>query len=87
MTAEEFLEQVDKSDNDISSIIEKAMTGFAELKCKELLKIVAEKAKIKDEDNDTYEQPHIFYCNGEEYKTWVDKDSILNAVDLKEFIK
>lgn len=59
---------------------------FLKLKCQELLEIVADKAKILDEDNDVYEQPHVFYCNGEEYKTWVDKNSILNAVDLDNFI-
>ena len=48
---------------------------------------MAEKAKIKDEDGDVYEQPKGFYCNGELYETWVDKDSILNAVNLNEFIK
>lgn len=68
-------------------VIEQAMKEYSRLKCKELLKIVAEKAKIIDEDNDTYEQPHVFYCKGEEYKTWVDTNSILNAVDLNEFIK
>jgi hypothetical protein len=47
------------------------MKKYAELKCKELLEIVAEKAEITG----CYSSPHI------------DKDSILNAVDLKEFIK
>ena len=66
--------------------IKSALIGFATLKCQELLEIIAEKVKIIDEDNDVYEQPHIFYCNGEEYKTWVDKSSILNAVDFDSFI-
>ena len=67
--------------------LEEAMKEYAKMKCKELLEIVAEKAKIKDEDGDVYEQPKGFYCNGELYETWVDKDSILNAVNLDEFIK
>lgn len=85
MTAEEYaLENMQGCD---LQEIETALIGFAEMKCKELLEIVAKKAKIRDEDNDTYYQPHIFYCNGDRYKTWVDKDSVLNAVDLKQFIK
>ena len=68
-------------------VIEKAMKEYTKMKCKELLEIVVEKAKIRDEDGDVYEQPKGFYCNGELYETWVDKDSILNAVNLDEFIK
>ncbi len=85
MTAEEYtLENMQGCD---MQEIESDLIRFARIKCKELLKIVAEKAMIIDEDNDVYEQPHIFYCNGEKYKTWVDKDSILNAVDLDSFIQ
>jgi hypothetical protein len=59
--------------------IESALIGFAELKCKELLEIVAKKAKIVENRS---------MVNGYDYtERWVDKDSILNAVDLKEFIK
>ena len=68
-------------------VIEEAMKEYAKMKCRELLEIVAEKAKIRDEDGDVYEQPKGFYCNGELYETWVDKDSILNAVNLNELIK
>lgn len=97
MTAEEFLQDSleishfyhDKYERMccLSDDVQKAMIGFSKTKCKELLEIVAEKAKIVDEDNDVYEQPHVFICHGEEYKTWVDKNSILNAVDLDVFIK
>lgn len=52
--------------------IEDAMKEYAKLKCEELLKIVAEKAEVS------------FNKFGEEY---VDKESILNAVNLNEFIK
>jgi hypothetical protein len=66
--------------------IVKSMQEYAKEKCQELLEIVADKAKIIDEDGDTYQQPHIFFCNGEVYKNWIDKDSIINAIDLDEFI-
>lgn len=44
---------------------------YARLKCEELIKIVAEKAEVEHDWNTSY----------------VDRDSILNAVDLNEFIK
>ena len=66
--------------------IVKSMKEYTTLKCKELLEIVAKKAKVKNEDGKVYQQPHIFYCNGEEHKIFVDKDSLLNAVDLDSFI-
>lgn len=47
------------------------MRDYAKSKCQELLEIVAEKAEVS------------FNRFGEEY---VDKDSILNAVDLDSFI-
>ena len=85
MTAEDYaLENMQGTD---LQEIEMALQGFAKMKCKELLEIVVEKAKIRDEDGDVYEQPKGFYCNGELYETWVDKDSILNAVNLDEFVK
>ena len=64
---------------------EEALKEFAKIKCQELLEIVAEKARIINEDGGVYQQPHIFFCNGEAYKNWVDKDSILNCVDLENF--
>lgn len=81
MTAKEFLEEREMYNPDIEDVV----LEYTKLKCQELLEIVAKKAKIADEDNDVYQQPHIFYCKGEEYKTWVDKDSIINAVDLEKF--
>ena len=71
----------------LSFLLTYFMKEYAKMKCKELLEVVAKKAKIRDEDGDVYEQPKGFYCNGELYETWVDKDSILNAVNLDEFIK
>jgi hypothetical protein len=77
MTAEEYaLENMQGCD---LQEIESALIGFAELKCKELLEIVAKKAKIIESRS---------MVNGYDYtERLVDKDSILNAVDLKEFIK
>lgn len=55
---------------------------YATMKCKELLEIVAEKAIIKKEIKrklDDLEKEGI-------YNLSIDKNSILNAVDLDEFI-
>ena len=61
--------------------IENLMQEFAKIKCKELLEIVVEKAKA--------EIKYEYSGNtGSEYlDEWavVDKDSILNAVDLEKF--
>ena len=67
MTAEEFL-----LEQHINSGIENAMIGFAKAKCKELLEIVAEKAKPE-------------YDLDDDYKVIVNKNSILNAIDLETF--
>lgn len=53
-------------------VIEEAMKEYASLKCQELLEIVTEKVKLE----------WIDYTNGE---VIVNKDSILNAVDLDKF--
>ena len=67
MTAEDYaLENMQGTD---LQEIEMALQGFAKMKCKELLEIVAEKAKIKD------------------FGYAVSRDSIINAVNLDEFIK
>lgn len=78
MTAEEYLEEMDKSSNDINDIIEEAIVGYARLKCQELLLLVAEKAKTKVKDG---------YIETTFKKEWIeiDRDSILNAVDLENF--
>ena len=94
MTTEEFLQDsldISHFYNDdynemmvFSKDVQKAMMEYAKLKCKELLQIVAEKAKTKTiyESND---QPSSSFPDFE-YQV-VDKNSILNAVDLKEFLK
>jgi len=57
--------------------LEEALNSFAKLKCQELLLLVAEKAKVTT----------IWEGNtGSEYVDYdVDRDSILNAVDLETF--
>lgn len=90
MTVHEFLNKeyfyliIDSQDTNIDSKdIEKAMQEYAKMKCKELLDIVVDKAKTKTiyESND---QPSSSF--GDYEYDVVDKDSILNAVDLDSFI-
>lgn len=84
MTAQEFIEK-DYPHGCGEWMFKEALEEYAKAKCQELLEIVAKKAKVKNEDGKVYQQPHIFYCNGEEHKIFVDRDSILNAVDLENF--
>lgn len=87
MTAENYLENTfSETGFDIDNTIQKnlvigAMKWYAMLKCEELLKIVAEKAQTKE--------LFVNGSNGGWYDKvgYVNKDSILNAVDLNEFIK
>jgi hypothetical protein len=75
MTAEKILEEwlIQTDQTNLKEghyfVIEQAMKEFAELKCKELLEIVAKKA----------DKAHV---GGWE----LDRDEVLNAVDLKGFI-
>lgn len=66
------------------------------LKCQELLEIVAEKAEVKTEKKSQYGKSRKWQKvkDGEEFDLFkyemrnsVDKDSILNAVDLDKFIE
>jgi hypothetical protein len=68
----EWLSQTDQTNfkEGYYFVIEEAMKEYAELKCKELLKIVAEKA----------DKAHVGGWD-------LDRDEVLSAVDLKEFIK
>lgn len=77
MTAEEYLEEMDKNSNDINDIIEEAMIGYARIKCEELLLLVAEKASKLPTT--------IFIEPGTCHTARLSKDSILNAVDLDSF--
>lgn len=81
MTAHEFLDKeyfyliLDSRDTNIySEDIGKAMADFAKYKCKELLEIVAEKADAR-----------MSYVAGGVNRALVNKDSILNCVDLENF--
>ena len=73
-TAEEYLTQntIEACDLHFRTKVVDVWTTkeYARMKCKELLEIVAEKARI---DFDEY------------WEAIVDKDSILNAVDLETF--
>jgi len=59
-----------------SDDVQLAMQEYAKLKCQELLEIVSEKAELDWEKFSNYDSSS---CE-------IDKDSILNAVDLGEFI-
>jgi hypothetical protein len=76
MTAKELFDKMLEENDECTST--EMMIAFAELKCKELLEIVAEKAETK---------PYSTSTSIDFSKLIVNKDSILNAVDLKEFIK
>jgi hypothetical protein len=77
-TAEEFLRGKPFSIESIHN----NMIEFARKHVIAALESASKEGKIIDEDGDTYHQPHIFHCNGEEYKNWIDKNSILNAYPL-----
>lgn len=64
----------------------KAMQEYARIKCEELLEIVAKKAKVGSDWKYKGGDSNIVgnYTKTLVYK--VDKDSILNAVDLDSFI-
>ena len=89
MTAEQYLldniEEVFGKHGDTSQFEEvaEAMKEYARMKCQELLLLVAEKVRIiEDGDiNNPYEE--YFLDLGGSLR--VDKDSILNAVDLEKF--
>lgn len=91
MTVEDFLQDSltishfynDKYDKMccLSSDVQKAMKEYARLKCEELLKIVVENVQIKQENE------YLDSSRGYGIVSRVDEDSILNSVDLNEFIK
>jgi len=87
MTAEDFLQEHleisyfynDKYDKMccLSNDVQKAMKEYAKLKCQELLLLVAEKAKVTTIWEGTIGSEYVDYD--------VDRDSIINAVDLETF--
>lgn len=70
MTVNEYLKSKEPN---IHIVPEEFLREYAKLKCKELLEIVAEKAKTE-------------YDLDDDYRVVVNKGSILNAVDLEIFI-
>ena len=84
-TAEEILEKhwKLKTDFPMDDVIKlnmqycvESMQEYATMKCKELLEIVAEKATVKTK-----------YKGLLNNSIFIDKDSILNTVDLESFCK
>jgi len=87
MTAEEYM--IENMKGADYQEIESALIEFATLKCKELLEIVAEKAKVKNtlyySGQNNIETAFDFYSE-QDGRFEICKDSILNAVDLDSFI-
>ena len=96
MTAEEeelsnvFRETGFDIDNKIQQkLVLGAMKSYAKMKCQELLEIVAEKANIRHtftsaiDGKTAHSYDKIFSAESSMFT--VDKDSILNAVDLEKF--
>jgi len=86
MTAEEYIINKETGSNEewiLFSDVEELMIDYAKLKCQELLEIVAEKAKVIDVQTFEVQDTHDLRCD---YRLEIDKDSILNAVDLDSFI-
>lgn len=81
MTAEEYLTQNTLESNDLyfrTKVVDIwTAKEYARLKCKELLEIVAERVKA--------EVLYEWSANTVNEYAVVDKDSILNAVDLDSF--
>jgi hypothetical protein len=73
LTAEEFLEEMDKDNDDLNSIIERAMIEFAKTHVEAALKLASENAEMEYEPDWSGEQEDITYIN---------RDSILNAYPL-----
>lgn len=63
--------------------IKLAMQEYAKSKCKELLEIVVEKVNCKDVQTQEILDNHDLACD---YRIEVNKNSILKAVNLDEFI-
>lgn len=82
MEGNEGMEFRDVIDSLYDGTILECMKSYAKEKCQELLEIVAEKAKIVEDNDEQYEEYYLDL--GGSLK--VDKSSILNAVNLYEFI-
>ena len=86
MEGNEGMEFRDVIDNLYDDVILILMKSYAKEKCQELLEIVSEKAKTGCKTEYTGGTPNILGSYSKKISTCVDKDSILNAVDLDEFI-
>ena len=100
MTAEDFLQEhleishffSDAYEETVcfSKDVQKAMKEYTKLKCQELLLLVAEKATIRHtftsaiDGKTIHSYDKIFSTENSMFT--IDKDSILNAVDLETFI-
>lgn len=79
MTAKEFLEEREMYNPDIEDVV----LEYTKLKCQELLEIVTDKVRIvEDGDIDNPYEEYFLDLGG---SLRVNKDSILNAVDLEKF--
>ena len=97
MTAEQYLlnnrVEVFGEYGDTSQMEEfaKAMQEYTRIKCKELLEIVAEKAKMAETYYNYVDKKYVTEIiqekefKGEQEIIFIDKNSILNAVDLETF--
>lgn len=90
MTANEYL----KSKEPNTFVVpEEFLQEYAKIKCKELLEIVAEKAKMVETYYNHVDKKYVTEIiqekefKGEQEIIFIDKDSIFNAVDLDEFIE
>ena len=98
MTAEELLDKdyfhlvLDSRGTNISvGEIERAMREYAKIKCKDLLEIVVEKAEVKNSFYSSFtglteEVGKVFYTDNDG-TFHVDNESILNVINLENFIE
>jgi len=86
MTAEDILNYNESQAyyNQNSDYRIKSMKEYARLKCQELLEIVVEKAKIKEVDYIGEEEISEKFIT-KHYSYTIDRDSILNTIDLEKF--
>ena len=78
-TLEQILEFLSKYSDDVQL----AMQEYAKIKCKELLEIVVKEVRVRDIQTFEIQDPHDLGCD---HRLEVYKDSIMNAVDLENFV-
>ena len=83
MTVKEFFHNHLNGIDKLDIICKELMVEYARMKCQELLLLVAEKARIiEDGDVDNPYEEYFLDLGG---SLRVDKDSILNVIDLEKF--